>query len=614
MSDYTTALFVLILSTTLILYHHIGYPILLRIFSKRKCSTPKYGDAGPSKLSRLPSITIIVPAYNEESVIAAKIANLAALDYPPDLLRIVVALDACTDKTNVIAQAALEKVPDVINIEIVTYPRRMGKIAILNALIAEARSELVGLSDASALVEPKVLRMVARHFTDDSIGLLCATYKLLSARGQGERGYWDYQTQIKEGEAALAAPMGAHGAFYVFRHKAWSPLPPDTINDDFELPMRIVQKGYRAIYDRDIIATELEASSRAQEFWRRVRIGAGNMQQAVRFAPLADPRWGWLAFLFLSGKGLRPLIPFFVVLAFVATAVLAERDGSLFFRLLFLTELSMLLLAALVVLRVLPARQGILAHLGYAAEGYTASLLGALSFLAGRRLKTWQVVSSTPNAPQDVVQIDYIPRSVAMCKRGADVVLALLALCILVALFIPIALAIRFTSTGPILHRQLRVGRMTPKVTYLLELLKFRSMRMDAEAASGPVWAEKNDPRVTKVGAFLRKYRLDELPQCLNVLKGDMSVIGPRPERPQFFTTLEDSIPFYTERTFGLRPGITGLAQVNQEYDSSINDVRKKITYDHAYAMRLVSLRSWVKTDLEIILKTFAVMLGANGR
>jgi len=614
MSNYTTALIVLLLSMMLIMYHHFGYPLLLHVFAKRRRTTRMQVRAASSQVSQLPSITVIVPAHNEEAVIAAKIANLAALDYPQHLLRTVIALDGCTDKTNSIAQAALEKSQNTLDIEIVRYPRRMGKVAILNEQIASARTDLVGLSNASALIEPDTLRKVACHFATDNVGLLCATYKLLAAHSEGERGYWDYRTRIKEEEAALAAPMGAHGAFYVFRRKVWSPLALDTINDDFELPMRIVQKGYRAIYDRDIVATELEVSTRANEFWRRVRTGAGNMQQAVRFAKFGDPRRGWLAFLFLSGKGLRAIMPFLFVLSFGATVVLATEDSALVFRLLLWTQLSLLALAIAVKFNMVPARLGAVAKLGYAVEGYAAALLGALSFLGGRTITAWQPASSTPGKRDDVGQEEFVPRSVIACKRGFDIVFGLLALCVFVVLFIPIALAIRLSSPGPIFYRQLRVGRITPEAAYLFELLKFRSMRLEAELDSGPVWARKNDPRITIVGAFLRKTRLDELPQCFNVLKGDMSVVGPRPERPCFIKKLEDSIPFYTERTFGIRPGITGLAQVNQEYDSTIEDVRNKVLYDHAYAMLLGSWGSWIRTDLGVISKTITVMLGASGR
>jgi lipopolysaccharide/colanic/teichoic acid biosynthesis glycosyltransferase len=145
-------------------------------------------------------------------------------------------------------------------------------------------------------------------------------------------------------------------------------------------------------------------------------------------------------------------------------------------------------------------------------------------------------------------------------------------------------------------------------------MMKFRSMRSDAEARTGAVWATKRDPRVTRVGAFLRKTRLDELPQLINVLMGDMAIIGPRPERPGFYRRLEREIPFFADRTAGLRPGITGLAQVRQGYDSCIADVRRKVAFDHAYAMTLTDLRAWAAADVSIAFRTLAVMAGARGQ
>jgi lipopolysaccharide/colanic/teichoic acid biosynthesis glycosyltransferase len=212
-----------------------------------------------------------------------------------------------------------------------------------------------------------------------------------------------------------------------------------------------------------------------------------------------------------------------------------------------------------------------------------------------------------------VVDLTYIPPAVAHSKRVLDVVCALVALAVMLVLFVPIALAIKLTSRGPIFYRQMRVGHATASATHLFYLIKFRTMGVNAEA-NGAVWATKNDPRITKVGNFMRKTRLDELPQCINVLKGEMSVIGPRPERPSFFNKLEEAIPFYSERTYGLRPGITGLAQVNQAYDTSIEDVRNKVLYDHAYAARLTSWTEWLKTDLSIIVKTFTVMVLGQGQ
>ncbi len=148
----------------------------------------------------------------------------------------------------------------------------------------------------------------------------------------------------------------------------------------------------------------------------------------------------------------------------------------------------------------------------------------------------------------------------------------------------------------------------------LFEIMKFRTMYCDAESRSGAVWATENDPRITPVGRFLRKTRLDELPQLFNVLKGEMSLIGPRPERPDFYQRLEQEIPYFADRTYGVLPGITGLAQINQGYDTSIEDVRRKVGFDHSYALSLNSFSNWLQTDIAIIVKTIIVMVDGRGR
>jgi lipopolysaccharide/colanic/teichoic acid biosynthesis glycosyltransferase len=208
---------------------------------------------------------------------------------------------------------------------------------------------------------------------------------------------------------------------------------------------------------------------------------------------------------------------------------------------------------------------------------------------------------------------DCLPASVAVSKRGLDIAVALLGLLFTLPLWPLIALAIKLESRGPVIFRQLRVGRAGTQRTVLFEMWKFRSMGIDAEH-NGAVWAKKVDPRVTRVGWFLRKTRLDELPQLVNVLKGDMSMVGPRPERPGFYGNLERAIPFFAERTVGLRPGITGFAQVRQGYDTCIDDVRRKVGFDHAYAMRLTSLGAWFTTDVGIMLRTVMVMVTGRGQ
>ncbi|ELV8717632.1 TPA: sugar transferase [Vibrio vulnificus] len=199
-------------------------------------------------------------------------------------------------------------------------------------------------------------------------------------------------------------------------------------------------------------------------------------------------------------------------------------------------------------------------------------------------------------------------------KRLFDLVFASLVLLVTLPLFPLIALAIKATSKGNIIYKQLRVGRSTPEKMELFEIMKFRTMYCDAESRSGAVWATENDPRITPVGRFLRKTRLDELPQLFNVLKGEMSLIGPRPERPDFYQRLEQEIPYFADRTYGVLPGITGLAQINQGYDTSIEDVRRKVGFDHSYALSLNSFSNWLQTDIAIIVKTIIVMVDGRGR
>jgi sugar transferase (PEP-CTERM system associated) len=188
-------------------------------------------------------------------------------------------------------------------------------------------------------------------------------------------------------------------------------------------------------------------------------------------------------------------------------------------------------------------------------------------------------------------------------KRAFDLFFAALGLLITMPVLPLLALAIRLESPGPILFRQLRVGEN--ERTFLL--YKFRSMRQDAESATGAVWAQVNDPRVTRLGKFLRKSRLDEIPQLFNVLKGDMSFVGPRPERPEFIEKLKEKIPYYGSRHC-VKPGVTGWAQVSYPYGASEADALEKLRYD-LYYIKNYSL----SLDFLIILETVKVVLGGKG-
>ena len=190
-------------------------------------------------------------------------------------------------------------------------------------------------------------------------------------------------------------------------------------------------------------------------------------------------------------------------------------------------------------------------------------------------------------------------------RRIIDLIGSIILMILLFPLFVIVAIAIKLESKGPIFYSQQRYG----KNGRIFAVHKFRSMVHDAEKRSGPVWAQKKDPRVTKVGRFMRKTRIDELPQLINILKGDMSFIGPRPERPFFAETFKKQIPFYMNR-LQVKPGVTGLAQVTVGYDETIEDVKEKVKKDLEYIQHANSL----KMNLKILGKTVITVLAAEGQ
>jgi len=191
----------------------------------------------------------------------------------------------------------------------------------------------------------------------------------------------------------------------------------------------------------------------------------------------------------------------------------------------------------------------------------------------------------------------------ATAKRLVDFTLALLGLLVLWPVMLLVALAVRLDSPGPVLFKQERTGQRGRPFT----LCKFRSMRTDAEKLTGPVWATENDPRVTKIGRFIRKTRLDELPQLFNILSGSMSLVGPRPERPHFVAELALKIPYFNQRHIA-KPGLTGWAQINYPYGNTVEDALQKLQYDLFY-IKYQSLLF----DLSILFNTVKTVLLRKG-
>ena len=237
--------------------------------------------------------------------------------------------------------------------------------------------------------------------------------------------------------------------------------------------------------------------------------------------------------------------------------------------------------------------------------------------------------------------------AVKVAKRAIDVVASAVGLAMTVPLYPLIGAAIWLDSPGPLFYRQKRAGELLgsdgPGRFRFREfqMLKFRTMRPDAEKATGAVLAQEGDPRITRIGRVLRRTRIDELPQFWNVLVGDMSLVGPRPERPELLNNLALAIPFFEERMRNVKPGITGLAQINLGYsgsapdcspitafkeqltnpfkldgadDAEADDMRLKMLFDLAYSATLEKFGSFLTTELSVIAKTPLVMLKGLGR
>jgi len=194
-------------------------------------------------------------------------------------------------------------------------------------------------------------------------------------------------------------------------------------------------------------------------------------------------------------------------------------------------------------------------------------------------------------------------RWLTAAKRAVDVAVAAIGFVALLPVMLLVGLAIKLTSPGPALYHQQRVGLRGRAFT----LHKFRTMRADAEAETGAVWAKEDDPRVTRIGRFLRRSRLDELPQLWNVLNGDMSLVGPRPERPEFVSGLTRQIPFYGQRHV-VRPGLTGWAQVRYSYGASVEDAMQKLQYELYYIKNMS-----IALDFYVIAETAKTVLVRRG-
>src|SRR5713101_4390708 len=313
-----TAEIILWLSVVSLFYTYAGYPLLLALVSALKPRRVLRGDCEPT-------VTIIITAYNEERDLAAKLENTLALDYPCELLEIIVASDCSTDLTDEIARAFADR-----GVRLVRQPQRLGKTAAQNMAVAEACGEIILFSDATSLYERDVLRVMIPSFADPTVG--CVAGRLIyvdpaeSRVGRGARSYWSYETFLKRHESQACSLIGASGCLYAVRRSAYVPLYPEACSD-FIIATKMVEQNLRAVYEPAAVCTEETNRQSDKEMKMRVRVIAQTFTDLWRHRAMMNPfRSGFYAIQLLSHKVMRYAVPLFLLTILATSGILARHS------------------------------------------------------------------------------------------------------------------------------------------------------------------------------------------------------------------------------------------------------------------------------------------------
>lgn len=378
-----------------ILYAWVVYPVVLLVLSRVMPNRNRSQQVASDQRSEWPSVSIVIAAYKEESVILERLRNTSQLNYPLDQLEVLIGCDGDEDATGEIVRGY-----DDPRVRLVQYPQRRGKASVLNDTVPQATGQIVVFSDANTNMNPDALKKLIRHFDDPAVGGVCGQLVLTDPEtGKNVDGvYWRFENFLKSNEARLGALLGVNGAIYAIRKELYSPIPSNTIVDDFLIGMRIHLRKLKLIYEPDAKAFEETAPSISGEYSRRVRIGAGNLQCLQWLSPLLNPKRGMISLVFLSHKVMRWLCPVLMLIALITNIILVGElsyGRMLGMQILFYTM-------AIVGLQVgagsgwkklfrLPAM--------FVAMN-VALLMGAFRLLGTNQSGTWKRTERTPEAQQ----------------------------------------------------------------------------------------------------------------------------------------------------------------------------------------------------------------------
>jgi cellulose synthase/poly-beta-1,6-N-acetylglucosamine synthase-like glycosyltransferase len=378
-----TAEILLWLSVVALFYTYAGYPLLLALVSALKPRRVLRGDHEPP-------ISIIITAYNEERDLAAKIENTLALDYPRELMEIIVASDCSSDRTDEIARKFAGH-----GVRLHRQPERLGKTAAQNAAVEQAHGEIILFSDATSLYQPDAVRAMMPSFADPTVGCVAGRLEYVdgsdSRVGRGARSYWSYETFLKRHESRVGSLIGASGCLYAVRRSAYVPLYHEACSD-FIIATKMVEQGLRAVYEPNAVCFEQTNRQSDKELKMRVRIIAQTFTDLWRHRALLNPvRSGFYGVQLLSHKVMRYLVPFFLMGLFVSSGVLAP--GALFYRLIFAAQVTCYACPAFAwMLDRVGIRSRLLAFPQYFMLANLASLIGCYQFLRGQRYASWEPI------------------------------------------------------------------------------------------------------------------------------------------------------------------------------------------------------------------------------
>jgi len=366
-------------------YAYVGYPIIVTVLA-RFLGRPVH------RAPITPSVTLLVAAFNEERWMAQKIENGLSLDYPEDKLEILVVADGSTDRTTDIVSRW-----DDPRVRLEYQPERRGKTAALNRAVPLSCGEIIVFSDANTFFQKDALRSLVRSFADPTVGCVTGTKKVRprpgSAAATGEGMYWHYENHLKQCDSTIGSVMGGAGEILAVRRRLWMPLEEDTLLDDFVLSLRIVELGWRAVYERDAVTWEEASPDLKGEWTRRTRNVAGGFQAFTRLPGLLDPRNGLVTLQYLSHRMLRWIItPSLWVLMLASNLVLLAHPLYRF------TLILQTLFYGLAGAGYLAARRGLrvrwLQMPFYVCLLNAAALVGGFRYFTGRQSVLWQKARS----------------------------------------------------------------------------------------------------------------------------------------------------------------------------------------------------------------------------